>query len=135
MASTINIGDPNNQNFASNVDKTNNVVNSNQPNGNNLEEGNNNVNNNLIGSNILGNNEFIKMSKTQYVREDSNLNNDENKNNSINNESNKELPFEQDTEQKEEMPIQNAKVIIIEDEEDIQICPDMVSSFFKKLFG
>ena len=134
VASTINIGDAN-QKSASNLDKTNNIVNSNQPNGNNLDEGNNNINNNLIGTNILGNNEFVKMSKTQYVKEDSDINNDENKNNLKNNESKGEVPFEQDTEQKENLPIQKPKVIIIEDEEDIQICPNMVSSFLKKLFG
>ena len=134
VASTINIGDAN-QKSASNLDKTNNIVNSNQPNGNNLDEGNNNINNNLIGTNILGNNEFVKMSKTQYVKEDSDINNDENKNNSKNNESKGEVPFEQDTEQKENLPIQKPKVIIIDDEEDIQICPNMVSSFLKKLFG
>jgi hypothetical protein len=134
VASTINIGDTN-QKSASNLDKTNNIVNSNQPNGNNLDEGNNNINNNLIGTNILGNNEFVKMSKTQYVKEDSDINNDEKKNNLKNNESKGEVPFDQDTEQKENLPIQKPKVIIIEDEEDIQICPNMVSSFLKKLFG
>ena len=127
VVSTVNIGDANNNVNNTDIFGGNNVAST-----INIGDANkNNDNNNLIGTNILGNNEFVKMSKTQYVKEDSITNNDENKNNLINNESNGEV----DTEQKEKIPAQRPKVIIIEDEEDIQICPNMVSSFFKKLFG
>lgn len=76
--------------------------------------------------NILGNNEFVKLSKTQYVQDDNNENVNLNNNEVI-----------QDTLKPKEIYIKTntVKVLKIEDEETISICPDFITKFFRKIFG
>jgi hypothetical protein len=102
------------------VNQTENIYSSNYVN-NPLEAGNNegNEENKMVTSNILGSNEFIKLSKTQYVKDD---NNNENVNN---NEIISEPKLKKHT----------VKILKIEDVEDPQMCPDFVSNILKKLFG
>ena len=81
---------------------------------------------NNVQTNILGNNEFIKMSKTQYVQDDNyeniNLNNNE--------------IMQDPLKTKETYGKPNiVKVLKIEDEEQISICPDFISKLLRKIFG
>ena len=75
---------------------------------------------NIIDSNFLGKDEIIKISKTQNIKEEINK---------INNEGDIQEPTQ---ERKKDIPV---KVIKIEDEENIHLCPDFISKFLKKLFG
>lgn len=70
-------------------------------------------------SNILGNDEIIKTSKTDYVKDDFN---------NYNTVGDTQEPLQ-------EKKINNSKVLKIEDEENIHFCPDFITKFFKKLFG
>ncbi len=69
--------------------------------------------------NILGNDEIIKNSKIEYVKDD--FNGSDN--------------FEDIQEPLQDKKINNSKVLKIEDEENIHFCPDFITKFFKKLFG
>ena len=77
-------------------------------------------------TNILGNDEFIKMSKTQYVQDD----NFETRN--LNNNEVTQEPFK--TKEMYTKP-NTVRVLKIEDEEQISICPDFISQFLRKIFG
>lgn len=87
----------------------------------NIEETNfaNNEEKNNITSNILGNDESIKVSEMKYVQNDTNLNNQEDN----------QVPIQ------EKKYNNNAKVLKIEDEENVHFCPDYISNFLKKIFG
>ena len=74
-----------------------------------------------IDSNILENNEFAKLAKNQYVQDN-------------NNEENNELNIAT-TSQKRISNAHNITVLKIEDEENIQLCPDFISGFLNKFFG
>lgn len=77
-----------------------------------------NDNNKLVNPSILDN-EFVKLSKTMYVKEDDNS---ENKN-------------EKNIKNKRILNEHYVKILKIEDEEDGHCCPDFVSKFLKKIFG
>ena len=66
----------------------------------------------------IGSNEFIKMSKSQYDKDNNN-----------------ELNQEPSPQKKIISNAHNIKVLKIEDEENIQLCPDFISGFLNKLFG
>lgn len=79
----------------------------------------NNEENNNITSNMLGNDESIKVSEMKYVQNDTNLNS----------QGDNQVPIQ------EKKYNNNAKVLKIEDEENVHFCPDYISNFLKKIFG
>ena len=99
-------------------------------NNNNIQATNNEtgggINENNANTNILGNDAFIKMSKTQYVQDD-NL-----ESGNINNNEVMQEPFR--TKEIYTKP-NTVRVLKIEDEEQISICPDFISQFLRKIFG
>jgi len=108
-----------NDNAFSNVNNSNNIQ------ATNIEIGRD-IDGNNAHTNILGNDEFIKMSKTQYVQDD----NFETRN--LNNNEVTQEPFK--TKEMYTKP-NTVRVLKIEDEEQISICPDFISQFLRKIFG
>lgn len=118
--------DENDNNNNDNQNPTNSNAFAQNENINNENLGNTNMNNEegeekIADTNILGSNEFIKMAETKYAQDN-------------NNEANNELNQEP-THEKQFSNAHNIKVLKIEDEENIQICPDFISGFLNKWFG
>ena len=124
---TMNPPNPIEQN--ENIDSTNNIDTNNISSSNKVGNLNNMDSTELANdekdkiatSNILGNNEFIKLSKTQYVEEDT--------------KSDKQNVRRSVQEREMFLKEHPVKILKIEGEEEGQMCPDFISKLLNKFFG
>ena len=124
---TMNPPNPIEQN--ENIDTTNNIDTNNISSSNNIGNLNNmdstqlakDEKDKMVTSNILGNNEFIKLSKTQYVEEDT--------------KSDKQNVRKSVQEREMFLKEHPVKILKIEGEEEGQMCPDFISRLLNKFFG
>lgn len=124
---TMNPPNPIEQN--ENIDSTNNIDTNNISSSNKVGNLNNidstelanDEKDKIATSNILGNNEFIKLSKTQYVEEDT--------------KSDKQNVRRSVQEREMFLKEHPVKILKIEGEEEGQMCPDFISKLLNKFFG